>query len=318
MKRTAHQKALRVGSAIALLVAGVAVVDCGGIAPRVRQPGRVEPQPVESGYHRGLYVTDATALVRDQRKQDAFLALVRAHRIDHLVLYGLGPVLQGEEAAGLSHLIRRVREEAAVRSVAAPVTGEERLRMLLAYGQAHPEGAFDAVVTELEYWNRCQERSGALEGAQTERADCFPAFLSLLKQMRVAAETEHARGRSLRVGAYLGYPNAAEVREIAAQVDYVLLNYHVRTPEAAWGHVRTDTGPLRDRFRAFLDAGVQVWPIFYARGEVDMSPWLNEHGLRAAEDVFLTQMEAELGAASRHSLGGFQYFADDVLPPTGK
>ena len=210
----------------------------------------------------------------------ALVRFVRANAIDRVVFYGLGRVLGAERSeARFAALVRDLRA-AGVSTIGAPIAAASRVDAVVAYDRGHPEARIDLIVTELEYWHDC-----AGEGVRA----CFAPMDELLATMRITADRE-----DLQVGAYLGYPTAAEARRIAARVDFVFLNYAVRAP-----------GPWRrERLRDL--AGVEIWPIFYARGEVDMYAWLAAHGLDAAEAAFLA--DAEL------PIGGFQYFSYEAMP----
>jgi hypothetical protein len=157
---------------------------------------------------------------------------------------------------------------------------------------------FDALVTEHEFWNR------------TDRASAFAEIDALLVAMRAERFAWGASGA--RVGVYVGYPNVEETARLAALVDFVFANYSVTEPRRAW--TATHAGvPLRDRFARFAKARVDVWPIFYAAGEVDMRSTLATSGLAAAEATF---RRAQAGDAELRDtrIPGFVYFTIEALP----
>jgi len=245
-----------------------------------------------------VYVIHTSAILGVAEKEAAFVSFVRENRFTAVTLYDAGPALREPAASRLAGLVARLRRDGRVQSVGAPIASVERLAEVVAYGDAHPQGAFDAVVTELEYWNDC-------DGARGERA-CFGPFVSLLEAMRAAA-----RPRGIRVGAYLGYPTKEEALRIASLTDYVLLNYPVRDPRTAYEDVHPRGGALSARMQWFATTKAVVWPILYTRGEVHMGDWVRAHGLLAAEEAFLAGAVPEV----RPRIGGFQFFAHDVLDP---
>jgi hypothetical protein len=175
------------------------------------------------------------------------------------------------------------------------------VRALARLVEEHPRVWFDGLVTEHEYWNR------------VDRAAALDELLALLATMRAQAAAWTVDGRSPAIGAYLGYPTAAEARRLAAAVDFVFLDYSVRTPARAWHHVHGRGGPLRERFAWFARAGVDVWPIFYAAGEVDMQPALRAEGLAGAEARFREDLAADAELGERR-VTGFVYFTVEALP----
>jgi hypothetical protein len=245
-----------------------------------------------------VYIRDAAALVADHPARARLLRLVAQRRISGVVPYGLGPLLDARAgraalAAWIDELHRRGAE------VIAPVADTRRLRALAALAAEQPAARFDALVTELEFWNRA------------DRAASLAELRALLAEMRARAAPPP--GRPIRVGAYLGYPTPDEASRLAADVDFVFLDYSVRAPARAWSHVHRRGGPLRDRFGAFAGRGVDVWPIFYADGEVDMRDALRGAGVAAAERRFRADLAAD-AALGGYRVAGFVYFA---LPAAG-
>jgi hypothetical protein len=237
---------------------------------------------------------------------------VRRTPFDRVVLYGLAPLLRDEAGAHALGALVQSLHAAGARTVGAPIANVRRLAEVLHAGEVDAAARLDELVTEDEYWNRCAR--SAVQAGDTERADCFAPFVDLVGQLREAAARAAAGGRRVRVGAYLGYPTPAEVRRLGGLLDFVLLDYPVRSPELGWEHVHGKGGPLRDRFRWCAGAGLEIWPILYARGEVSIGPWLRSHGLAAAEDAFIGAATRDQAfTLSRSHLIGFQYFADDAL-----
>jgi len=286
------------------LVASV-IAGCGVSRATDAHPGRA----ADVAARRGLYIADTPALLGDETGAPALIRFARRDAIDRIVFYGLGTVFATPALeTRLAALIVELRA-AGVTAIGAPIAAASRVDEVLAYDRRHPEARFDLLVTELEYWNRCDRP--ATEAASVVR-DCFAPMDELLAAMRAAAAAEAARGAPVRVGAYLGYPTAAEARRIAARADHVLLNYAVTTPSRPHVHVHPRGGPSRQRLRWLADAGLEVWPIFYARGEVDMAGWLARHGLAAAEAAFRDDVAADPDLADVR-IGGFQYFPYEAL-----
>jgi hypothetical protein len=185
--------------------------------------------------------------------------------------------------------------------VIAPIGGRDRIDALVVLIREHPEAWLDGMVTELEFWNRA-DRSAALD-----------EMLDLIVAMRAQAGAAGRAGHPARIGAYLGYPTVDVARRLASVIDFVYLDYSVTSPALAWSHARGDSGPLRNRFGWFSRAGVEVWPIFYATGEVDMAAALRASGLDAGEARFRQDLaaDAELGD---QRVTGFVYFTLDAMP----
>jgi hypothetical protein len=260
--------------------------------------------------HRGLYVEDTPAIVADDAQLASLVQFARDHAIERIVFYRLGdvlatPALEDRLAAAIQTL-----RAAGVTTIGAPIAGAQRLDTLAEYDERHPDARFDLLVTELEYWNRCGGRARDVDPEEVRA--CFAPMEALLDAMRAAADASTARGAPVRVAAYLGDPTAGEVRRIAARVDHVLLQYAVRSPVDA--HARDS---LRRRLASLAAAGVEVWPILYARGEVDMSAWLATNDLDATEAAFRADLAATPDLANV-TIGGFQYFTYDALRGGGE
>jgi hypothetical protein len=275
--------------------AAIICASCAAKSGSIDKPA-AEP-PVRE---RAVYVLDASNALSVAADRVQIERLAARARIRQVVLYGLGPAIverEAELAAWLGELRR------AGIMLIAPIGGIDRLPVIAAFEARHPAVVFDAIVTEHEFWNA--------EG----RAAAFDDFRALVTAMRKMRSEAALQGRRLRVGAYLGYPSEDEAAWITSAVDFVYLDYSVSSPARAWRHVHGRGGALRERFVRFAAAGVDVWPIFYARGEVDMAAALRADGLEAAEARFLADLEADPEArplAAR--LRGFVYFGHDVIP----
>jgi hypothetical protein len=275
----------------------IAIVALVALAGACGAP-QVSPAP-----RRAAYVGDVVAVATDRGARGRVVRLVRERRITDVIPYGMGTLLASAEGrAVLAAWIDEVH--AAGGRVVAPVAGADRVRALALLVEEHPAVWFDGLVTEHEYWNR------------VERAAALDELLALLATMRAQAAAWAVAGRSPAIGAYLGYPTAAEARRLAAAVDFVFLDYSVRTPARAWDHVHGRGGPLRERFAWFAGAGVDVWPIFYAAGEVDMQAALRAEGAARAEARFRQDLAADAALGDRR-VAGFVYFTVEAMPDPG-
>lgn len=224
------------------------------------------------------------------RPLDLDVTTLSAHQISTVIPYGLGPELatparRAVLAGWFAELrARRIR-------VIAPIAGSTRLRELRLLLHEHPNVELDGLVTELEYWNR------------SDREAAFEELLALVREMRAM--------RVPRIGVYLGYPTAAETARLAPRIDFVFLNYSVRDPAAAYTHRHPRGGALRDRLQRFAGR-VAIWPIFYARGEVEMGEALRTRGLAAAEARFTAELAAD-PEVTGGGVAGFVYFTLDAL-----
>ncbi len=253
------------------------------------------PEPVA----RAVYVQDAATLIAQAEIRDQLAAAVRAHRITHVVPYGLGPLLANPSAhAQLAAWLIELRHMGA--RVITPIAGADRLRTLATFVAAYPGARPDGMITELEFWNR------------DDRVAAFDELLALVAEMRAVAATWSPRDAPIIVGAYLGYPTEAEAERLVEELDFVFLDYSVTSPERAWNHVRGTT-PLRDRFGWFAAAGASIWPIFYAAGEVDMRPAIEAGGADGAERAFRADLEADTRLHGSH-VAGFAYFPFEAMP----
>ncbi len=268
-------------------------------APLTPDPSRAVGTPVR----RGGYVGDLPAMLADAVAWSGLLRAVRGGVITEVIPYGAGPLLT--TAAGRASLVRAIATlRAAGARVLLPIAGASRLDALAPLVAAFPAARPDGLVSELEFWNR------------PARAAALAELLDLLAAMRACAVAWRGAGPPIVVGAYLGYPTRAEAARIAAVVDLVLLDYSVRDPARAWGHVHARGGALRARLGWFARAGVAVWPILYARGEVDMHAALVARGPAAIEAQFRAAQAADsdpdLVAAA---VAGFVYFTIEALAP---
>ncbi len=185
--------------------------------------------------------------------------------------------------------------------VILPIAGADRLTALDGLVAEYPEIWFDGLITEHEFWNR------------PDRAAAFSELIALIAGLRIRSKVWTTQGRTISIGVYLGYPTAAEASTLAGVVDFVFLDYSVRAPELAWNHVHATGGSLRERFAWFSAAGLEIWPIFYATGEVDMRPSLASRGTTAAERALLGDLAADRELAAS-SIAGFSYFTFEAMP----
>jgi hypothetical protein len=228
--------------------------------------------------------------VLDGPSSTRLLAFVEAHRMVEVALYGLAPLF-GDSAgeARLASFINAARARGI--EVAAPVAGADRVDALIAYAANHPEAPFATWVTELEYWHDCETETGL--------RPCYASLEDLLVRMAAGAARVQPRPR---LAAYVGHPTPVEAEAIGRHVERVLVHHYGTDPVEA-------ASRLPDRSLDF-GAGVEVWPILYARGHVPMGEHLEAHGLDDTETAFrraLQQQRPEL------TLGGVQYFDFEAL-----
>ncbi|MBL9016002.1 MAG: hypothetical protein JNL83_17575 [Myxococcales bacterium] len=259
-------------------------------------PADVRAAPVR----RAMYVQNAGALLATPATRDRLNAWIVRRRITDVIPYGLGPVLgtvadRARTAAWIDELHRHGAR------VIAPIAGHDRLRAVDQMLAENPRTWLDGLVTELEFWNR------------PDRAIAFEELVALIADMRIQAALWLHGGKAMPVGAYLGYPTQTEAVRVAAAIDFAYLDYSVRSPAGAWAHVHATGGPLRQRFAWLAAAGVELWPIFYATGEVDMATALRGRGTSAAEAQFRADLAAdpELG---KSGVTGFVYFTFEAMP----
>jgi len=289
---TAHGwRRCRLTRLLAIVTTAVACLSCGVNAPQT---------PTTEALPRGMYVRDVAALIAQPAARERLAELVTAGLVTEVIPYGAGPMLATAEGrTTLSGWIDELHRRGA--DVNLPIAGEDRLVALDQLLREHPVVWIDGLVTEDEYWNR------------GDRAAGLDQLLALLASMRSHAAGWNHPGPATRIGAYLGYPTAAEAARLAPALDFVYLDYSVGSPERAWRHVHGSGGPLRDRFAWFASAGVEAWPIFYAAGEVDMAPSLRANGTSAAEARFRADLAAD-PEYSQLSVTGFVYFTIEAMP----
>ena len=249
---------------------------------------------------RAAYVRDVSAVVSNAEARGQLLHVVAKQRVTEVIPYRMAAMLDSPATrTALAQWIDELHHRDI--RVIAPIAGRDRLDALAVLTREHPATWLDGMVTELEFWNR------------TDRPAALGEMLDLLVAMRAQAGRAGRGGHPARVGAYLGYPTVNEARRLASVVDFVYLDYGVTSPALAWSHVRRDSGPLRNRFGWFSHAGVEVWPIFYATGEVDMATSLRAFGLDAAEARFRQDLAADAELGDQH-VAGFVYFTLDAMP----
>jgi len=263
-------------------------------------PVTTAPPPATPATARTAYVRDTPALIASPTARAALAERLAARQLTAVAPYHLAPLLV--DADGRTRLAGWIDEvHRAGGQVIVPIGGADRIGPLTQVIAEHPGTWIDGAVTEDEYWNRA------------DRAAALTELLDLLDALGVAGPAL-APGRGLRIGAYLGYPTAAEAAELAARLDFVFLDYSVATPRDAWVHVHAKGGPLRDRYGWFAQAGVEVTPIFYATGEVDMAASLEAFGLNGVEARFEADLAAD-PAYGQFAVTGFAYFTLEALPP---
>lgn len=249
---------------------------------------------------RAAYIGDVSAVVSSAEAQARLVRAMARHHVTEVIPYKMAAMLDSPgQRAALARWIDELHRRGV--RVIAPIAGRDRLDALAVLTREHPASWLDGMVTELEFWNRA-DRQAALAEA-----------LDLLAAMRARAAPTGRAGHPARVGAYLGYPTGDDARQLATAVDFVFLDYSVTRPELAWSAVRGDSGPLRTRFGWFSRAGVEVWPIFYATGEVDMAAALRASGIDAAEARFRDDLAADPELGDQH-VTGFVYFTLDAMP----
>jgi hypothetical protein len=253
--------------------------------------------------HRAVYLRDAATWIRDVEQRARLVRLIDERRLDEVVPYGLGPLL--DTAAGRAELVAWIGDlHARGATIVVPIAGRDRLLQLAKLVDEHDEVWLDGLVTEFEFWNQPDGDA---------RAAALNEMLALLKEMHVLAARWARPDLDVKVGAYLGYPTAEEAARLAPLLDVVHLDYSVSSPADAWNHVHAVGGPLRDRFGWFAAAGVAIFPIFYATGEIDMAADLRARGTGAAEDEFLRQLAADPDHRDA-TVAGFVYFTLEALP----
>jgi len=249
---------------------------------------------------RAAYIRDVSAVVSSAEARARLGHVVARQHVTEVIPYKMAAMLDSPgKRAALATWIDELHRRGI--RVIAPIAGRDRIDALDVLTSEHPATWFDGMVTELEFWNR------------TDRRAALDEMLDLLAAMRARAEQAGRAGHPARVGAYLGYPTIDEARRLAPVVDFVYLDYSVTRPELAWSHVRRDSGPLRSRFGWFSRAGVAVWPIFYATGEVDMAATLRASGIEAAETRFRNDLAADPELGDQH-VTGFVYFTLEAMP----
>ena len=265
---------------LGLLIVGCASTQLGA------QPIGASSVPIDQ---RAAYVRDFAAVEPADLE-----ARIQRYALTDIILYGIGPQL-ANDPAGLARAIGALRARGV--RILAPVANLTRLRALVAF--CRETGVrFDGLVTEHEFWNR------------SDRAVAFREIEGLLVAMRAQIFAWGAPGA--RIGAYLGYPTAAEATRLATLVHFVFANYAVKDPERAYRHIHKGV-PLRDRLARFVKARVAVWPIFYASGEVDMRGALAARGLTTSEASFRAAQAADLELRDE-PVAGFVYFTIESMP----
>lgn len=249
---------------------------------------------------RAVYVQNAAALTATPATRDRLTAWIDRRWVTDVVPYGLGPLLATyADRERLALWIDDLHRHGA--RVIAPIAGHDRLRAIDQMLAEHPATWLDGLVTEVEFWNRA------------DRSIAFEETMALVADMRIQAALWRHGGRAMPVGAYLGYPDQAEAARIGASVDFAFLDYSVRSPIGAWAHVHPKFGPLRQRFAWLAAASVELWPIFYAAGEVDMASALRSPGVSAAETQFRGDLASD-PEVGKSPVTGFAYFTFEAMP----
>lgn len=247
-----------------------------------------------------MYVRDAVLLTTTPPSRARLDRLLDQKSVTEVIPYNLGPMLATvADREGAARWIDELHRHGA--RVIIPIAARERLGELASLFAEHPSTWIDGMVTELEFWNRA------------DRTIAFEEMLSLLGAMRASAKQWQRSGRPVLVGAYLGYPDQMEAARLAMVLDFAYVDYSVDSPARAWSWVHAKGGPLRQRFGWLAAAGVDVWPIFYAAGEVDMSIALRNDGTGAAEARFRTDLAADPDYG-KLAPAGFVYFTFEAMP----
>lgn len=247
-----------------------------------------------------MYVRDAVLLTTTPPSRARLDRLLDQRAVTEVIPYNLGPMLSSlQEREGLALWFDELHRHGA--RVIVPIAGHDRLRGLASMLAEHPDTWIDGMVTEVEFWNRA------------DRAIAFEELIALVADMRISATLWQHGGRAMPIGVYLGYPDQAESTRLAAAIDFAYVDYSVDAPARAWGWVHAKGGPLRQRFGRLAAAGVEVWPIFYAAGEVDMVAALRADGTGAAEARFRADQTADPDFG-RLAPAGFVYFTFEAMP----
>jgi len=246
-----------------------------------------------------MYVRDAVLLTTTPPSRTRLYRLLDQKSVTEVIPYNLGPLLAtAAQREGAAQWIDELHRHGA--RVIVPIAAAQRVKALDLLFAEHPDTWIDGMVTELEYWNR-PDRAAALE-----------EHMLLLATMRTTAATWGHDGDTMPIGAYLGYPTEAEAARLAAAIDFAFVDYSVNDPARAWGWKRGKDS-LRRRFGWLANAGVEVWPIFYANGEVDMLAALKARGTGVAEAEFRSDQAADPDYGSL-APAGFIYFTFEAMP----
>jgi hypothetical protein len=197
---------------------------------------------------RAVYLADPAPLLA---QADTFAANLRTRHVAVVIPYALGPLLATAESRTTLAAWIDVLHAHGLR-VMAPVASAKRVAELQILTSEHGATWFDGLVTELEFWNRKDDRAAA-----------FAELLALVASMR-ASEPAWTHGHAGTIGVYLGRPTADEAHQLARVIDFVFLDYSVKSPDGAFAH-----SSYAERYGWF--ATIPEYPIFY-------DPWARRRG----------------------------------------
>ena len=265
------------------------------------------PSASQIGSARELYVADVFEIAGDDAREDALFSFAAAHRITRLTIYGHRVLLLDtpDGAARLERFVRHARARG-IRTLSATIGWDAELDSLVDYMRATPSASFDELVTELEYWHDCGLVPRADDGVIRP---CFAPMRAMLDRLTQTRDALVANGHPpITLASYLGWPTRDEARAIASSVQRVLLHAEQPTPERAYAYAELAGGTAPARLRDFA-GHADVWPIFYARGEADMSAWMATHDLASIEHDWTAPLLRERDTwACDVRIGGFTYF----------
>lgn len=277
---------------------------------------------------RSMYVDDFANILNDAGLKTNLLEYAEANEITYLLFYELHLVHNEHDLTNpatnqiLADFLADAKQNYGITKVAA--TSENAWyfeNRIIAYNESrtNADEKFDVLGMEFEFWTPVFiEPDGYYctsyltpNGYSCDNAGAYAFCKGELEAIRILADNST---HPMTVEMYVGWPDAAQLLEIADIVDRTLIHAYVPDPNNAFGYAE---GRL-EYYENYVGTA-EITIIFSAEPNFS-GPWLQNNNMAMAEQVFMDDYNASTGTwKSNIDLQGFTYFtytmmSDVVLP----
>jgi hypothetical protein len=273
----------------------------------------------QSANVRGMYIRSFDGIIGNRAKEDSILVYAQANAFNYLCLYGLGSVnfSSATNKTNMAAFINRAKTTYGITQVGA--AGEIYSFFkdnILPYNQSRTNAIekFDVFNFEFEFWvqnsitNLYCSKYLTPRGYSCDTAGAFKFSFKEFKSMDSLAAAQNVISEI-----YLGWPNAGQVKQIAALADRILLHAYRTTDVDVFAYSRNRLIDI-----ASIGSTVNIIPIFSSEPSF-MGTWLNTNNFTKAYNSYVASYFTETGTwKSNINIVGYHWFNFTYLPKSTK